>query len=710
MPKKSGLSDREIARRRKWMELTRTLLLRPKEEQVDLDDQLLKAMTQLRKDAFVLKKKINEKRRQRIDEYNPLVPLQWQVGDEGFVFLLNSDLDPICTAAFEAKGRPRLGQVDSGWVNDVREDIERRLKASDARDNQAIDQWMAGKLQEDPPGLPGALETLRDTCGGDWFAAKRRFTDDPVTRNLPMMWKLIRFRKETVDGTITDAAAAVGCDDIIAKSVGSQNLTSDYDLTLSTESGSGLEIEVIAEFNQRIQRLLGKQPGVCFDTNLYAKDFLKVKGNVVGVDHEDSGDIDVAIELLTTDRGDQDVAALTKMRQYMTQDEWDDYLDELVTGGGLTKKEKLEITTQLEEVDALYMLKLDAEVRGFFKAYWAQRQDELIGRPRNAVIEGYHDGFETYKRDGLLTYQENLPELAHGLEHEDPNLMLMVRNNEYLARMREVRRIQLAQAECQQAHDSLKASVENALNIDGLEHVSDKTKAALRDKTRKKQIAFLLHHIDGLKAQARKLTGDANFFAAEAYLSEGPLQHIVNGKQSDNPEVFDKLKPEHFLESINEQTGDFFKDVDHYAVSLEHPEGVALYQCSKYLARMLEGIAKLALKPGFRDIESKLAIIGKWGGDADDTRKAIEDKLLPIRGAKGEFAGMTTDQKADEARDRSDAIFGYTGSTIAMLKADVRALSLELNRILRVAIKMRAGGKELRSAMKHREPTSDESQ
>ena len=193
---------------------------------------------------------------------------------------------------------------------------------------------------------------------------------------------------------------------------------------------------------------------------------------------------------------------------------------------------------------------------------------------------------------------------------------------------------------------------------------------------------WLRKKVDALKEQARRMLGEANYYAAEAYLSEGPLQHIVFGNQSGNPEVLEQLQPEHFLESINEQTGDFMKDVGHYG----DDNGTAFYQTAKYLSRMFEGILKLSQKDAFIEVEDSLPTLQRWGG-AEAVKNQVEIQLMPIRGAKGEWALKTAEEKSAEGQRLGEAIYGV--ATIDALSQAVLSLSAELNAEVRKVIQMR---------------------
>ena len=181
------------------------------------------------------------------------------------------------------------------------------------------------------------------------------------------------------------------------------------------------------------------------------------------------------------------------------------------------------------------------------------------------------------------------------------------------------------------------------------------------------------------------MLGEANFFAAEAYLSEGPLQHIVFGNQSGNLAAMERLKPEHFLESVNEQTGDFMKDIGHHG----HDSGEAFIQTAKYLSRMFEGIVKLNGKmadlsdKNFEDIPKQVG----WR-DAGSMKAEIEAELMPIRGAKGQYATMGDAEKYTVGKEIGTRIYG--SDAVPDLVSKVLAMNAKLNAMVRQEIDMRS--------------------
>ena len=105
----------------------------------------------------------------------------------------------------------------------------------------------------------------------------------------------------------------------------------------------------------------------------------------------------------------------------------------------------------------------------------------------------------------------------------------------------------------------------NLINHENADLVLEKSNQLYVDKMRQVRVLQCLiqnpeneNNIDAMKAEVKKLLGQACFFAAEAYHSEGAVKHVVAGLQGDSAEdALAKLKPEHILQSYNEQLGDF---------------------------------------------------------------------------------------------------------------------------------------------------------
>lgn len=462
-----------------------------------------------------------------------------------------------------------------------------------------------------------------------WDKVKQQFGTDEKT-----MWQLFDFRQWYVDSLI--GVLRNTYPGLIAKSVGSQDPTSDYDITISTP-GSGNDVEAIKWFNAQVRKEFGVEPGTVFDTNLYAKDYLKVEENI---DDKAKAEQKSDRDLDQPNRGfskigslSQDVAALVKQRRYMKRVEWDNYVDTVVRNIPDPKQQKL-IRHQYEEANKIYQV----------AAY------ELLGNVKKGMTPGEKKGVEKHTKLGgeeeevlkkirdpkvqeMIRKQLLGTEELQAITHENSDLVLKKSNELYLDRMAKVRQIQ----------ETIR-------------------KLGTGEPTK----------VEALKAQIQQILGEACFYAAEAYHSEGAVKHIVAGIQgSKNPAektaIMNSLKPEHFLQSFNEQLGDFLKDLSHYANA---PDGKIFYRSSKYLYRLFLAVAELRHYK-LKQLKS-LTIESKSANQiADD----INSKLVAIR--KGNIQFDSEDVKNMAAVEAMNEILQVT--TASGLKTKILAMAQEFN-------------------------------
>ncbi|MEM7579520.1 MAG: hypothetical protein ACFB02_09675 [Mastigocoleus sp.] len=454
-----------------------------------------------------------------------------------------------------------------------------------------------------------------------WDAVKSKFISDQPE----IMQQFVDFRKSYVDGKINELRKKYPT--LIAKSVGSRDLSSDYDLTVSTP-GTGEDVEAVDEFNKMVKSEFGVQSGTLFDTNLYAKDFLKVKENLI--EEQSQPDTDLAQpenqELGKLTDLDQDVAALVKQRRFMNQVEWDKYTDSVVEGISDQGKKKA-VLKQYEEADAIYQI----SAHNLLEA--VKNDDNLVNKK---VKLGKEEQVELAKiKDSNV--REQVEKQLLGIEdldlitHDNPDLVLEKSNQLYVDRMRQVRVLQ--------------CMIQNPENQD---------------------------NIDALKTEVKKLLGEACFFAAEAYHSEGAVKHIVAGLQGDNAETeLAKLTPEHILQSYNEQLGDFLKDIAHYT-QVNAEDGKVFYRSSKYLYRLFDAVREIKKREEFTDINLSI-------GDEESLAQIIKSKLVAIR--KGSIKFDNEDAKNQKAVEIVNNAFGV--QTPEKLKQIVLKMSVEFNQKVR---------------------------
>lgn len=462
-----------------------------------------------------------------------------------------------------------------------------------------------------------------------WDKVKEQFSSDQKT-----MLQLFDFRQWYVDSLISVLRDTYP--GLIAKSVGSADPTSDYDITISTP-GSGKDVEAIKWFNAQVHKEFGVEPGTVFDTNLYAKDYLKVEENIdnaAKAEQKSDQDLDQPHHGFSKIGSlSQDVAALVKQRRYMKQVEWDNYVNQVVNNITDPQQQKL-IRHQYEEADSIYQVAaydLLGEVKQEMSDPEKQKIEKQtkLGEDEEKVISNLPDGeYKKTIRQQLLGAEE-----LQAITHDNSDLVLKKSNELYLERMTRIRTLQ----------ETIR-------------------KLGTGEPTK----------VEALKAQIQQILGEACFYAAEAYHSEGAVKHIVAGVQgAKNPDqkaaIMNSLKPEHFLQSFNEQLGDFLKDLSHYANA---PDGKIFYRSSKYLYRLFLAVAELR-QYKLKKLQS-LTIESKG---ADEIAKDIDTQLVAIR--KGNKKFDTENEKNQAAVDTMKEILGV--QTASDLKVKILTMAQEFN-------------------------------
>lgn len=556
----------------------------------------------------------------------------------------------------KARGLPLLPVEDVQQFNNVEEAIGLNSAPAPEAANPEAANPQAANPQAAAPKSDAKRQGSKFHAGQDyswiqttleefksWDKIKAQFGNDT-----PTMWQFFDFRQWYVDGLINVLRDTYP--GLIAKSVGSQDLTSDYDITISTPD-SGNDVEAIKWFNTRVRTEFGVEPGTLFDTNLYAKDYLKVQENI---DDSAKAEQNPDTDLAQPGGGfggmghlSQDVAALVKQRRYMKQVEWDSYVESVVQSIADPQQQYL-IRHQYEEADSVYQMfayellgEVEKEVNPqkveHIKNHTSLSKEEeevLKKEPNKAVREILHQ---------QLLNPDRLQEIAH----DDSDLVLKKSNELYLERMKKVRQIQ--------------ATIQELGNGSP-------------------------EKVEALKAQVKQLLGEACFFAAEAYHSEGAVKHIVAGVQgakdpNKKAEIMNSLSPEHFLQSFNEQLGDFLKDLGHYA---GQDPGKIFYRSSKYLYRLFLAVAELR-EYKLPDLEN--LSIEQQHGAASAIATTIDEKLVAIRKGKKPKENASDTDKNEAAITAMQEILNVGSAN--ELKGKILKMAQEFNS------KVRSQAKEL---------------
>ena len=120
-----------------------------------------------------------------------------------------------------------------------------------------------------------SLEQMYAKYNQSWKKVKQAFKDGHVSK--VEMFQVVKWRKQKVDSLLDEVIAEVKAEtksqNIWRKSLGSINLTSDYDISVY---GDHAEL-VVAKFNERFRGLnKNLESGVVFDTNIYTNPVYKM--------------------------------------------------------------------------------------------------------------------------------------------------------------------------------------------------------------------------------------------------------------------------------------------------------------------------------------------------------------------------------------------------------------------------------------------------
>ena len=363
----------------------------------------------------------------------------------------------------------------------------------------------------------------------------------------------------------------------IFDSVGAQAVTSDVDLSTGG-SNSELGIQFVnSKFRLEFVsgRVISYDPGTVFDINLYASDWIHGEAK-----SSDSGTVrtitpkaeveELSVEAEKERTRKMEVWSLVKVRRNMNDKEWVSYFE--MTLNSLTDENvRDEMEHKLEEADLEYQnFKLRIEIKQKEMEEKLKSQEEAFFKGKESAF-GHHDEYQEeahVTRASNAIYEETLTEVK-------------------------LLRLQI---------NKLKAAENGAvINAD---------------------------EINNLGIQLGNKIAEALTYANEVYATEGAVQHTVlkqgagkkldklkeNGKNAHLTGVVYDIKPELWLQSVNENVGDslhsieHFKNVPHYAV----------YRAGKYLSRLCDAAEQLLTAPGAKQAPfyEDLALIGKESVDA----------------------------------------------------------------------------------------------
>ncbi|MEU5852488.1 DUF3626 domain-containing protein, partial [Saccharopolyspora shandongensis] len=453
---------------------------------------------------------------------------------------------------------------------------------------------------------------LRDV-GSSWAAAKAEYLDEGAgVAGREKMARLVAFRKRFVDGLLDEILRDYP--EVTPIAVGSTDLTSDYDVTVT---GPG-DTEVVEEFNKRFRLAWdGGESATVFDTNIYGNAFLPESGI------RRLPLMPVSVEGRLGRARDQDIAALTKLTLYMTESEWNDYLERLferITGSGYT-----------DDLPAIQDLAAWAEADIHDVADWTgigvqelATWKEVAARHADAV-ELNSESRESREKASFL--RRNSGHDATGKSSEQPE-----------DRSKPARHSR---------PDDNVIRIKNFLYPQQLGTARDVAGKYWR-RRRFSLPTEEARTLDRIAKNVGRLTNSSLTHAEEPYFSEGAILDVVGNQQAGGSR---ELTANQYLQSMNENFGDFLKDMKHYAGDA----GRAFYRSSKYLGRLVSA-AERTLRKSWDDLGGGPYEVSQDPRLSQDTKNLLsrlgklvdaDTGLLAIRrGKKAPYSEMSSEQRS----------------------------------------------------------------
>lgn len=363
-------------------------------------------------------------------------------------------------------------------------------------------------------------------------------------------------------------------------SAGSTTLTSDIDVNLK---GPNTELATKL-FNQKFKtgvpegHVWNYEPGVVYDVNVYALDFMH------GVDEStdralvEGGGISGS-EKQKEDSLDQNIWSLVKLRLYTTSSAWESYVKTInasPTIAAEARKRYLGYESTLlaemvgeqplpaiENKDSLTGVGYIDEVAHHLVPEQASKADQEVGaennkmRASNRIYEG--------KVAEIYTLRQELKQLKSRAD--------AVR--EELKTLKQPMQLPGSPAQVQAQNSPAQASVAQA--------------RAIREQDLQEELNELQTELDELLVGLRSKISEAALFSNEAYITGGAVSHTVVGTQ-----IGTKLQQnrQEVMQAVNENVADALKEIARHGESL----GAAAYKAGKYIMRLGDAARNLGLR------------------------------------------------------------------------------------------------------------------
>jgi hypothetical protein len=410
-----------------------------------------------------------------------------------------------------------------------------------------IDQLSADTVQAIDIKSKLPYHVIHDVFHQSWHVVKEELlkagsTPQITATRRAMMKKLIDYREwhhqEILKEVQVELDKQKGQGALLpSKGAGSETLTSDIDVNLK---GAHTELAVAA-FNRHF-----KEPGVVYDVNVYAIDFMHEFGATEQEGHrvtkKEGAREGKAIggigdkELAAADRRDQLATALFKNRLFMTQEQFDEYRTMSLRG--------------LSEADGAPLLEAFIIAEERFAGYLAEMAAEMGSRV-DVVVDKAASGVKQLQQRAAAIVPENDGDDHHAVGAKREDVLMRSANRIYERKL--------------EAIHTRRAVLANLIRILG--RTTDDVDRAEIDSAIDRSLAELRHDVS-----------EAAMYANEASMTDATIHHGVVGIQGGKE--IDQRKHEG-VDALNEHLADVHKEADRYGGF-----GEGAYKSGKYLMRL----------------------------------------------------------------------------------------------------------------------------
>ena len=386
---------------------------------------------------------------------------------------------------------------------------------------------------------------------------------------------------------------------IVCASVGSEDLTSDYDLTVSGPD----DVPAAAEFNRSFRYAWGVEAGTLFDTNVYYRNWMLIDDKEIqpmpssAPKWEKNPANDTSLQPLALDFFG-DIYSLVKVRRYCEHDQWSAFV--LGVQKGIEADRSKGVPTPfVGDIPRFKRLALVDEV------YRTQFLTPLLQRLSD-----------------VKTAYERRHKLRAGLRPEAILEHLIEYNKNAVIRAMNIAFVELG-AKVRVDEQKLKEKFPGDYKW---------VQSGVDGKPREKNTGLTLHGLVTFLERYSELMSEATLFANEPYFSQGAIWVVVGGQAGKIPQ---SVTVEHYLQSFNEQLGDSLKELQEYLREFEQRKEAAKADPNEMNSALDDYNDRLdmAMKKIAKDAQEVRAVpdytkLNHIQGKTDQELQEVNDQLL----------------------------------------------------------------------------------